>query len=177
MSKGRPKIHTVSLVLAAILLLPLFVIFIEFIYQQTRPILTEEQAYLIATHPNPSNYVRKDGQYVAYANGVVKDTKTGLEWRGGADRDMNWYEARRWIREKFGGFWRMPTMDQLESLYQSGRDMTPLLKTTRSYVWSSEKAGVWNADAWCFDFRDGSKREVYRYERSSSAGVLAVRPP
>ena len=30
-----------------------------------------------------SNVTKRDGIYVAYANGIVKDTKTGLEWKAG----------------------------------------------------------------------------------------------
>jgi len=87
--------------------------------------------------------IGRDGVYVAYANGVVRDTSTGLEWKVGPDRDMNWDEARSWVRS-LGEDWRMPTLDELEGLYQKGkgdRNMTPLLKTTGWWVWSGEERG------------------------------------
>jgi len=92
------------------------------------------------------------GVYVDYANGTVGDTNTGLEWKVGPDRDMNWNEARAWVKS-LEGDWRMPTMDELSTLYQEGegyRNMTPLLKTTGWVVWSGEERGFYIA--WGFDF-------------------------
>ena len=56
-----------------------------------------------------SNVSQRDGIYVAYANGVVKDTNTGLEWKAGPDRDMTWNEARFWVESLNldGGGWRI----------------------------------------------------------------------
>ena len=129
------------------------------------------------THtPHPSstpNVVKRDGPYVAYANGIVKDTRTGLQWKAGSDRDMNWNEARSWV-QSLGGDWRMPTMDELEGLYKKGkgsRNMTPLLKTTDWWVWSGETKG--SSDAWHFDFDWSSRRWSNRYNTNIRA--FAVR--
>lgn len=51
------------------------------------------------THAPDASVVARDGQYVAYANGVVRDTKTGLEWKVGPDKTMTWYDARDWVEE------------------------------------------------------------------------------
>ncbi len=126
--------------------------------------------------------VGRDGVYIAYANGIVKDTKTGLEWMAGPDRDMSWDEARAWVESlnAGGGGWRMPTMKELKGLYQYGkgsRNMTPLLKTTGYYVWSSQSSG---RDFSAFDFSSGSDlgNSVWNYR--SVAGnfgrAFAVRP-
>ena len=93
-----------------------------------------------------SDVVKKDGTYLLYANGIVKDTRTGLEWKVGPDEDTDWKEARSWVQSLNldGGGWRMPTLDELEGLYKEGkgdRNMTPLLKTTGWYVWSGETEG------------------------------------
>ena len=74
-------------------------------------------------------------RFLPLTNGIVKDTHTGLEWIAGPDRDTNWNEARSWVQSLNldGGGWRMPTMDELESLYKKGkgdRNMTPLLSIT-----------------------------------------------
>ena len=45
-----------------------------------------------------SNVIKRDGQYVAYANGIVRDTKAGLEWVAGPDKDTDWNEARSWVQ-------------------------------------------------------------------------------
>ena len=42
--------------------------------------------------------VGRDGVYVTYANGIVRDTKTGLEWKAGPDKNTNWDQARSWCR-------------------------------------------------------------------------------
>ena len=67
-----------------------------------------------------SNAIKRDGIYVAYANGIVKDTRTALEWKVGPDRDTVWDEARSWVQNLNldGGGWRMPTMDELAGLYK-----------------------------------------------------------
>ncbi len=33
--------------------------------------------------------VGRDGVYLAYADGIVKDTKTGLEWIAGPDKNID----------------------------------------------------------------------------------------
>jgi len=91
--------------------------------------------------------VSDDGRYVAYANGIVKDTNTGLEWKAGPDKDTNWNQARSWVQSLNldGGGWRMPTMDEVEGLYKKGmgsHNLTSLLLNTTAkylYVWSETK--------------------------------------
>jgi len=109
-----------------------------------------------------SNAIQRDGIYVAYANGIVKDTKTGLEWKAGPDRNKDWNEAKSWVQSLNldGGDWRMPTMDELEGLYDDGKgnwNMTPLLKASGWFVWSGEKKlkvsrGSLSAGAFNFNF-------------------------
>ena len=102
--------------------------------------------------------VGRYGVYVAYANGIVKDTKTGLEWKVGPDKRTNWDQARSWVQNLNldGGGWRLPTTDELRTLYKKGtgsRNMTPLLKTTGWHVWSGETED--SSTAWTFYFRLG----------------------
>ena len=92
--------------------------------------------------------VGRDGVYVLYANGIVLDKTTGLEWLVGPDTDTNWNQAKTWVESvKKGSIgpggkeWRMPTLDELAGLYKKGagpRNMTPLLKTTGWWIWSGE---------------------------------------
>ena len=99
----------------------------------------------------------RDGVYVLLDNGVVRDARTGLEWKAGPDKDMDWNEARSWV-QNLGEGWRMPTVDELEGLYKKGtgsRNMTPLLKTTGWTVWSGETKG--SSVARYFDFTNGSR--------------------
>jgi len=106
--------------------------------------------------PSTSNDTDRDGAYVAYANGAVRDMSTGLEWKAGPDRDTDWNEARSWV-QRLGGDWRMPTMDELAHLYQKGkgdRNMTSLLKTTGWWVWSGEEKGSSAARGFYFGYGD-----------------------
>ena len=111
--------------------------------------------------PSPtSNVINRDSIYVAYANGIVKDTNTGLEWKAGPDRNTDWNDARSWVQSLNldGGGWRMPTMDELAGLYKKGkggRNMTPLLETSGWDVWSGETKG--SSDARYFTFAIGDR--------------------
>ena len=116
----------------------------------------------------------QDDRFIAYENGVVKDTETGLEWFPGPDRNTNWYEAIRWVKNLTvaGGGWRVPTLKELRSLYKKGsgtRNMTPLLKTTGSWVWSDETKG--SSSAWLFHFFKGNEFWGHRvYSKGGGRG-------
>ena len=126
-----------------------------------------------------SNIIQRDGIYVAYANGIVKDTNTGLEWKVGPNKHTNWNEARSWVQSLNldGGGWRMPTIDELEGLYKKGsgsRNMTSLLKTTGWYVWSGETEG--SSDARDFTFNLGLSYWRHRdYSRNGRAFAVRSR--
>ena len=132
-----------------------------------------------SSHPQPSlpsnGLVKRDGQYVAYADGIVRDMKTGLEWKAGPDRDTNWNEARSWVQNLNldEGGWRMPTMDELEGLYKDGKgDLTPMLKTTGWQVWSAKTEG--SRYAWYFSFNLSKSTWEFR-NLSDGKRAFAVR--
>ncbi|NVM22642.1 MAG: DUF1566 domain-containing protein, partial [Desulfobacterales bacterium] len=120
----------------------------------------------------------RDGTLIAYATGVVRDTKTGLEWYAGPDKNTNWNEAKSWVENLTvdGGGWRMPTRKELRSLYEKvagTRNMTPLLKTTGWWVWSGETKG--SSSAWFFYFRNGFENWSYRSTSYDGLRAFAVR--
>ena len=85
--------------------------------------------------------VGRDTPFVAYANGIVEDTRTKLEWIAGPDVDTSYYQAVEWVRglKVAGGRWRMPTTKELNTLYKKPgvpSSITPLLKTTGIHVWT-----------------------------------------
>jgi len=89
------------------------------------------------------NDTYQSSQFIGYENGVVLDTKTGLEWYAGPDSVTTWDETKRWIESLTvaGGGWRLPTIEELETLYIKGigtHNMTPLLKPSGWLVWSGE---------------------------------------
>ncbi len=98
--------------------------------------------------------------FLLTSSGIVRDTKTGLEWKAGPDKNTNWHEAMAWTKKLNldGGGWRMPTLDELEGLYKKGAgslNMTPLLKTTGWQVWSDKLKD--SSFAWGFYFVSGGK--------------------
>ena len=124
-----------------------------------------------------SNEIGRDGVYVVYDNGIVRDTSTGLKWVSGPDKDTPWNEARSWVQSLNldGGGWRMPTIDELEGLYKKGtgdRNMTSLLKTTGWWVWSGEAEG--SSKARIFGFSVG-RRSSGILDYSFSSRAFAVR--
>ena len=124
-----------------------------------------------------------DKNFVLGNEGIVLDTNTGLEWYVGPDKKMDWNDAKSWVEglNLDGGGWRMPTIQEIRSLYIKGegdRNMTPLLKTTGWFVWSSEKGETkdWSlVYAWCFNFYGGKKYKCNRNDVTNPTRVFAVR--
>ena len=124
-----------------------------------------------------SNENGRDGVYVAYDNGIVRDTNTGLEWFAGPDKDMNFKQAKSWVSSLIvnGGRWRMPTKDELKGLYKKGtgvRNMTSLLKTTGWWIWAGHTESWFSGGG--FYFADGPRPWITRLF-SSNRRAFAVR--
>ena len=113
--------------------------------------------------------IERDGRFVAYDNGTVKDNKTGLMWASkGNGKDINWKDAKRYCENYRGGSytdWRMPAQDELEELYDQSESykakqrsydvhLTKLIQLTDSCLWASETSG---SKAAFFDFDDGDR--------------------
>lgn len=90
-------------------------------------------------------------RFVKNNNGTVTDHKTGLMW---AEKDnetpIHWMDAQSYCQEYSGaGYtdWRMPTVDELSSLYEPekinshGYHITELIVTTAASCWASETHG------------------------------------
>ena len=108
------------------------------------PIVVCPSLMVNAALANDRQIIAHDGSFIAYSNGVVEDTKTGLEWIAGPHKDTSYYEARNWARNLRidGCKWRMPTNEELKTLY--GKDgksssITPLLKTTAIHIWPAQQ--------------------------------------
>lgn len=104
--------------------------------------------------------VETDGRFEKYADGVVVDVKTGLEWYPGPDSGTTWDEAKNWVigLEVAGGGWRMPTKGELETLFHLGdgvSNITPLLKNSGYWVWAGETQKT--SSMWTFSFSYGGE--------------------
>ncbi|MDM8544789.1 hypothetical protein QUF90_27280 [Desulfococcaceae bacterium HSG9] len=51
-----------------------------------------------------SNEIDRDGRFIAYKNGTVKDTKTGLVWAAKENgKIINWKDAKKYCAKYKGG--------------------------------------------------------------------------
>ncbi|MFC1489120.1 DUF1566 domain-containing protein [Thermodesulfobacteriota bacterium] len=119
----------------------------------------------------------KEERYVSEENGVVTDIWYGLEWVAGPNEPTNFYEAVSWVESLTvdGGGWRLPTLDELQSLYHKGmgsRNIPPLLKTTGWWIWSGKERG--RQSAWLFGCRRASEGWSHKNLKSSKR-VFAIR--
>jgi len=99
-------------------------------------------------------------QFIPYPNGTVMDKSTGLMWAAKDNGyDITWYDAKKYCKNsRLGGHtdWRMPTLDELESIYdacklnQNGYHVDGLIEITASCPWSSETRGTVEAATYFF---------------------------
>jgi uncharacterized caspase-like protein len=97
------------------------------------------------------NKIERYGNFIKQDNGIVYDERTNQEWYAGPDEDTTWIEADKWAKRLtvsgdgwrlFGGGWRLPTYEELRSLYvkEAGtNNIIPLLQTSGSRLWTNEK--------------------------------------
>jgi hypothetical protein len=124
--------------------------------------------------------------------GSIKDARTRLEWMVGPDRNMTWHEARQWVAGlgACGGGWRMPTVEEIRSLYDpavtagtgyytNGRyypaHIDPVFSAIGggSWVWSNESARGDNARS--FNLNQGRAVEYSATNAYYSTRAFAVR--
>jgi hypothetical protein len=112
--------------------------------------------------------IAREGKFIAYSNGTVLDTKSNLMWAatsvGGPS--SNHSNAENYCEGYRGGGytdWRMPTVDELESLYneklrnEHGYHITKLINVGGDFVWADHNR--WGGKA-TFDFNLGSTNIV-----------------
>ena len=112
-------------------------------------------------------------RFTVSSEGVVTDSKTGLEWVVGASRVI-YSKAEEWVAacDVAGGGWRMPTRKELSALYQKGAgefNMDPAFKVTGSgntgplafFVWAEPRD---SSAAWNFDFEHGYEHWNTRWD-------------
>jgi hypothetical protein len=124
--------------------------------------------------------VARDGDFEKLSNDVVYDKITGLEWYAGPDEEVNWREAKLRVKslEIDGGGWRMPTKEEILTLYKNGagtKNMTPLLTNSSWWVWF-KKSGfdIGGRGAGAYNFYLGPN-DYKSYKPSSFNRAFAVR--
>ncbi len=134
--------------------------------------------YLASKSP-PKTVV--DDAFTRYTNGVIFDSRTNLEWYIGPEKCLSFEEAEKYASSLSiaGGRWRMPSLSELNVLYQkeiSPIHLNPLFQTYISNVWSSEKkekkiGETIHSWSWFFDFHSGEQK----WTNSLCAIAFAVR--
>jgi len=122
----------------------------------------------------------EEDKFIAHPSGVIYDAESNLEWFAGPDYDTYLVYAKEWVKklDVAGGGWRLPTREELRTLYKKGagrRNMVPVFKTTGWSIWSGEgknKTSDTPSYAWCFSFKDGTESfdgEVFNYNKRAFA--------
>lgn len=116
----------------------------------------------------------KKGRFVVHGDGTVTDRRTGLMWAARDNSaDINWGDSQEYCQNYSGGGhadWRMPTQNELASLYDSqsrnkyGYKVSRLIDITACCLWAVEHR--WVSQAAYFVFIDGTRgwtRESHSY--------------
>ena len=120
----------------------------------------------------------KEERFTKDSSGVITDSRTGLQWYVGPDKDTNWYDAKKWVESLTlaGGGWRMPSRSELRGLYQKGTrrlTLAPIFKTTGWDVWSGEICGA--PFAWLLTYTPLGGETCSSRSRDMNFRVFAVR--
>jgi hypothetical protein len=132
----------------------------------------------------------RDDRFIAYNNGTVLDTKTNLMWAAKDNgSNINWVNAKFYCENYRGGDykdWRMPTLNELEGLYDEHKSRpatcygsnsihvaTELIDITCFYLWASETSTTTN-EAAIFDFGPGI-RSAFASQLPHLSRTLPVR--
>jgi len=135
---------------------------------------------IVASIDPKDREIGRDKHYIAYDNGTVKDTKTGLMWAAKDNREeIKWSDAKRYCENYRGGGytdWRMPTEDELAGLYdksegyqvtQINYHLTELIELSACCPWASEYSAF---SASGFNFIYGHR--INAPQSASSSGQL-----
>ena len=125
-----------------------------------------------------------DKRFSDGGDGTVLDSKTDLQWaQRDNGSDINWNGARSYCSNlgTAGGSWRLPSMDELQGIYDDSGTLTttcsqytcrvsPLFKLSTTWFWSNESNG--SSEAWVFYLRHGLR---YSYPGRTEGSALCVR--
>ena len=116
-----------------------------------------------------------DDRFIAYPDKTVLDTKTRLMWAVEESETLSWHDAKRYCKKYRGGGysdWRMPTIAELDGLYDSSKQpdcgcVTNLIEMSNEancWEWSSETK---DSDAAFFAFNLNGKQWLPKSNNSS----------
>ncbi len=128
----------------------------------------------------------QDGRFFVYGNGMIRDSSTRLIWAAADNQeDINWFQASHYVEKlRLGGYsdWRLPTVNELEQLFQTGNNnRPPSLGCSGGYrivnsfhlscgvLWSADRK---NDGAYALNFISGKPQ----YDNPSGGGRRRVLP-
>lgn len=111
------------------------------------------------------------------SDGTIIDKKSGLEWRVRSGKSVTFFGAKMWVDNISGEGWRMPTVKELESLYQNNgtekNNIHPYFGEVL-FAWSVEEKD--DSAVYVFNFEKGRPGFGCRaYENYSSAFAVRER--
>ena len=121
-----------------------------------------------------------DGDFILFANGIVRQLETDLEWFANPGKRMNYKDANEWAEnlEVDGRSWRLPTSNELETLIRQGKSWAYLPsilnkdKRILSIFWTNKKLDSHFVEA--FFWRSRNRKKI-RKEWAEEINVFAVR--
>jgi len=131
----------------------------------------------------------RDGDFIAYNNGTVLDTRTNLMWAAKDNGSyIDWQNAKSYCENYLGGGytdWRMPTQDELAGLYDENKSRpaacnreanlhvaTEFIDITCFAPWALETSG---SEAAYFNFYNGSRSWITQTDTYAGLRALPVR--
>ena len=125
--------------------------------------------------------IGQDSRFTGYSEGMVLDTKSKLMCAVADNgKDVNWTEAALFCEEYAGGGfddWRLPTSEELATLYTPGKAnkdglfVTELIRLSSIMLWTSDRQ---TCKAKCMDFTTGLMMPIVG-SRPDIARALPVR--
>ena len=110
-------------------------------------------------------------------DGVITDSRSGLQWVPASGSAMTWSDAARYAETLAvaGGGWRLPTRSELRDIYDESYEghADPLFLIDRSWVWTPEISAT--EEAWFFSFENKYEGTHPREWLLTRGRVLAVR--
>ncbi len=133
------------------------------------------QAPPVETKPvteSKAQEIKRDGRFIAYNDGTVLDEKTGLMWAAEDNgEDIDWYDAKNYCESYRGGGysdWRLPTIKELEGLYDHNKKNKRPPKGCRcDYYVVTELIHISGCCLWSFEFektKDGSLAATFTFD-------------
>jgi hypothetical protein len=124
----------------------------------------------------------QSSRFTISKDGIITDSKTGLQWLEGPDRDITWQEAKLWVGNLSigGGNWRMPTLEEVASIYWPSTkvggtwirpgNVDPLFKT----IYSKDDRRMPCRDVWSGQLKDSTSAHIFGFDCGNESGLFKI---